>query len=332
MGERVAVKQRNVWIVHGEDAVLVQEKKAELLSRYFKGDVPEPTVLESGAALKAYRYALDGQSLFSSAAAVIAENPYFFKKALRKDDEKDFAEWLTALKALSEETFVVLTAEGKPDKRLKATKSLFALASDLECKLLKPEDAVAAVEERLYDARKHLAPAARAYLLEVLSSWTTLSKPFLMTECDKWCLMAGEEKEISKALLETALPDFMDRGIFRFFDKLTARDAKEILASADHVFTDVDAILKNTGFIASQFRKIKMLKEMERNHVPSTEQIRRLELRSSWALKALAAQAKRMTEKEAEDFLLALFQCQYALRRGMDVNIKDVLLRFCVKK
>ena len=75
-----------------------------------------------------------------------------------------------------------------------------------------------------------------------------------------------------------------------------------------------------------------MLKEMERNHVPSTEQIRRLELRSSWALKSLAAQAKRMTEKEAEDFLLALFQCQYALRRGMDVNIKDVLLRFCVKK
>ncbi len=332
MGERVAVKQKNVWIVHGEDVVLVQERKAELLSRYFKGDVPEPTILESGAALKEYRYALDGQSLFSDSSAIVAENPYFFKKALRKDDEKDFAEFLTALKALPPETFVVLTSEGKPDKRLKATKSLFAFASDLECNLLKPEDAVAAVEERLYDLRKHLAPAARAYLLDVLSSWTTLSKPFLMTECDKWCLMAGEETDISKALLETALPDFMDRGIFRFFDKLTARDAKEISAAADHVFTDTESILKNTGFIASQFRKIKMLKEMERNHVPTAEQLRRLELRNSWALKSLSAQAKRMTEKEAEDFLLELYRCQYALRRGRDANIKDVLLRFCVKK
>ena len=328
----MTVRQKNVWIVHGEDAVQVQEKKAELLTRYFKRNVPEPTILEPGASVADYRYALGGLSLFSTQTAVVGNAPYFFKRALRKEDEDLFPTFLAELQEISEDIFVVIVCEGKPDKRFKAVKELFKIASDLECPLLKPETGVELVDMRLSDAGKRLTPSARALLTDVLASWSQLSRPFLMTECDKLVLMAGDAREISKELLETALPDYMDRGIFRFTEQLLARDATAVLDAADHVFTDTDSILKNTGFLASKFRQIKMLKEMNRMHAPVSEKMKILAPRGAWQMRALEAEAKLVSEKEATDFLEDIFRVQYAARRGVDTEIKDILLRFCLKK
>ncbi len=328
----MAVKQKNVWIVHGEDSVLVSEKKSELLTRYFKGDVPEPTVLESAASIEDYKYALGGLSLFSSGTAVIGNMPYFFKKALKKEDEAAFSGFISELKEIPEEIFVVFVCNEKPDKRLKAVKTLFGFASDLECALMKSDDAEQLVEQRLYDAGKRMTPEARAYLADVIASWSYLSRPFLATECDKLILMAGENSEISKSLLELALPDYMDRGIFRFFDRLLARDAQAVMEAADHVFTDMDTILKNTGFIASKFRKIKMFHEMNRARVSAAEKMKRLEARSAWVMRSIEGEARQVSEKEASDFLMDIFRVQYAMRRGQDADIKDVLLRFCLKR
>lgn len=326
----VTVKQKNVWLVCGEDSVLVQEKKRELLTRYFKGNPPEPAVFDASGNFEEYRNALSGQSLFSAETALVIENPPFLKRALKKEDEKPFAAFLESLRAAPAEVFTVITADGKPDKRLKAVKELLSAASVIECGLMKPQDGTEWMERYLYDRGKSLDRPARAYLDEVLSAWSEISQPFLETECDKILLMCTG-KTVTKKILETALPDYMDQGVFRFADRLLDRDAEAVLEAADRVFTDAQSTLKNIGFLASQFRRIKMLKEMQRAGLPPQEKMKRLGVRGSWQMRNIEQAAKKVTEKEAEDFLLALFRFQYTARQGgSEEEIKDVLLRFCV--
>lgn len=329
---KVSNKQKNVWLVFGDDAVLIQEKKNELIRRYFKNGAPDPAVLGSGAGLPEISAALGGQSLFSSASAVVIAEPYFLKRALRKEDEKPYEAFLDELRGLSEDIFVVMTYAGKPDRRLKAVKSLLAYASTIECTLMKAEDGLQMMEEYLYDRGKRLAPDARAYLESVLSAWTEISEPFLASECDKIQLMCGDAKTVTKDLLVDALPSYMDQGIFHFYDLLIARNAAAVREGIPQVFTDQETELKNTGFLASKFRQIKMLKEMAKERPSPAEKVKRLGLRSSWQLRGLEADAKRMTEKEAEDFLLGLFRCRYHARlSGAETEIGDVLLRFCLR-
>ena len=179
---------------------------------------------------------------------------------------------------------------------------------------------------------KQMDPQARAYLEEVLGSWEELSLPLLQTECDKIVLMAGTNPKISKRLLEVALPDYMDQGIFRFTDALMSKRADLVLRSADRVFRNPGETIKNVGFLASRFRKIKILKELQRNHASLQDMQKKLEIRNQWAWKSLLKDAGKVTEEEAEEFLLGLFNYQMALRRGENDILKDLLLRFCLRK
>lgn len=324
-------KKLNVWLVCGEDSVLVAERRRELVRRYFKGNPPEPTVFDGAAGYEEYRAALEGQSLFSAETAVIIENPPFLKRALPEREEKAFARFLEALRDAPPEVFTVLTFAGKPDKRLKAVKSFLAFASVLECGLMKPQDAAEWMERYCYDRGVRFEPAARAYLLEVLTAWAEISRPFLETECDKILLMCTGNT-VTQKLLEAALPDYMDQGVFRFADKLLARDARAVAEAVPRVFTDTSATLKNIGFLAARFRRIKMYREMGNAPISPKEKMERLGVKNSWQLKNVEQDARRVTETETEDFLLSLFDFQYRARQGgSEEEIGDVLLRFCLR-
>ena len=106
----------------------------------------------------------------------------------------------------------------------------------------------------LMDCGKRVESEARAYMEEVIGSWETISRPFLQTECDKIVLMAGNRTGISKKLLEYALPEYMDQGIFKFTDALIAKNASAVMENTDHVFTDVSETIKNLGFISAKFK------------------------------------------------------------------------------
>ncbi len=328
----VKAKQKNVWLVCGEDLVLVQEKKRELLHRYFKGNEPDPAVFEEGGSFPEYRAALEGQSLFSPDAAVVIQNPFFLKKALKKEEEKPYEDFLGDLRAMPPEVFLVMTLDGKPDKRTKAVKKLLDFASLIECEYLRAADGAEYMEEYLYDRGRKLTPDGRAWLEEVLGTWADISTPFLQTECDKILLTAGEAKTVTKELLETTVTGYMNQMIFSFFDRLIARDAAAVLEGAPRVFTDAAAVLKNVGFLTTQFRRIKMWKELARARVPQAEAAARIGLRGTWQIRQMEARARQMTEKEAEDFLLALFRWQYGQRMGGgSEELSDVLVRFCLE-
>lgn len=326
-------KKENVRLLYGNDLVSLSLRKEELIKTYFKGEVPDTTVLESPGNYESCKNALGGQSLFFSKTAVIIQNPFFLKKTVRNEkEEKEFDDFIMLLQELPHDTLVILIAEGTLDKRLKTTKELSAICFAEECTLLNPREGASRMSLLLAKEGKQMDPQAQAYLEEVLGSWEELSLPLLQTECDKIVLMAGANPKISKRLLEVALPDYMDQGIFRFTDALMSKRADLVLRRADRVFRNPGETIKNVGFLASRFRKIKILKELQRNHASLQDMQKKLEIRNQWAWKSLLKDAGKVTEKEAEEFLLGLFNYQMALRRGENDILKDLLLRFCLRK
>ncbi len=326
-------KKENVRLLYGNDLVSLSLRKEELIKTYFKGEVPDTTVLESPGNYESCKNALGGQSLFFSKTAVIIQNPFFLKKTVRNEkEEKEFDDFIMLLQDLPHDTLVILIAEGTLDKRLKTTKELSAICFVEECTLLNPREGASRMSLLLAKEGKQMDSQARAYLEEVLGSWEELSLPLLQTECDKIELMAGTNSKISKRLLEVALPDYMDQGIFRFTDALMSKRADLVLRRADRVFRNPGETIKNVGFLASRFRKIKILKELQRNHASLQDMQKKLEIRNQWAWKSLLKDAGKVTEEEAEEFLLGLFNYQMALRRGENDILKDLLLRFCLRK
>lgn len=326
-------KKENVRLLYGNDLVSLSLRKEELIKTYFKGEVPDTTVLESPGNYESCKNALGGQSLFFSKTAVIIQNPFFLKKTVRNEkEEKEFDDFIMLLQDLPHDTLVILIAEGTLDKRLKTTKELSAICFAEECTLLNPREGASRMSLLLAKEGKQMDSQARAYLEEVLGSWEELSLPLLQTECDKIVLMVGANPKISKRLLEVALPDYMDQGIFRFTDALMSKRADLVLRRADRVFRNPGETIKNVGFLASRFRKIKILKELQRNHASLQDMQKKLEIRNQWAWKSLLKDAGKVTEEEAEEFLLGLFNYQMALRRGENDILKDLLLRFCLRK
>ncbi|MDU7216696.1 MAG: DNA polymerase III subunit delta [Dialister sp.] len=326
-------KKENIRLLYGNDLVSLSLRKEELIKTYFKGEVPDTTVLESPGNYEACKNALGGQSLFFSKTAVIIQNPFFLKKTVRNEkEEKEFDDFIMLLRELPHDTLVILIVEGTLDKRLKTTKELSAICFAEECTLLNPREGASRMSLLLAKEGKQMDSQARAYLEEVLGSWEELSLPLLQTECDKIVLMAGTNPKISKRLLEVALPDYMDQGIFRFTDALMSKRADLVLRRADRVFRNPGETIKNVGFLASRFRKIKILKELQRNHASLQDMQKKLEIRNQWAWKSLLKDAGKVTEEEAEEFLLGLFNYQMALRRGENDILKDLLLRFCLRK
>ena len=321
------LNKKNCCFLYGEDLVSLALRREGLLKAYFAGDPPDPVLFDGEGSLEEYENALAGQSLFSSATAVVIHNPPFLKRISKAEkEEKAALRFVERLEGLPPDIFCLIQLDGKPE-------GLLSVCYSEELSLLLPRDAAGAMIRLLSAAGKRVDFSARTYLEDVLSSWDTISLPLLQTECDKMVLMCGEKSVVTKELLELALPDYMNQGIFKFVDALLDKRSQLVLESADRVFTDMTTTIKNLGLLSSKFRKIKILKEMERNHVPPTRIQQALGVRSSWQWRAVQAEARKVTEEEAEWFLLEIMKYQLASRQGAsELELKDLLLKYCLRK
>ncbi len=326
------LNKRNCIFLYGDDLVSASLRKEGLLNAYFHGNPPDVTVFDGEGSFEAYENALAGQSLFTSESAVVLHNPPFLKRISKseKEDPRE-ASFLQALKDLAPEIFCIIVLDGKPDKRTKVVKTLLSICYSEEMNLMQPKDAAGEMIRLLSVAGKRVDFPARSYLEAVLSTWSEISLPLLQTECDKIVLMC-DGPMVTKEILALALPDYMNQGIFKFVDALLDKKAQAVMASADRVFTDVPSTIKNLGFISSKFRKLKALKEMERNHQPPTRIQEALGVRGSWMWRSLQAEAKKVSEADADWFLLEIFKYQLKSRQGSsEAELKDLLLKYCMK-
>lgn len=327
------LNKQNCVFLYGDDLVSMNIRKDGLLSAYFHGQAPDPTVFDGTGSYEEYENALAGQSLFSSDTAVVIHNPFFLKRISKSEkEEKRQEKFLDTLKNLPPEIFLLIMQDGKIDKRTKIGKGLLAICYSEELSLMKPRDAAGVMTRMLSDAGKRVDFNARGYLEEVLSSWEGISRPLLQTECDKIVLMCGSSDMVTKHILELALPDYMNQGIFPFVDALLDKKASLVLERADRVFTDTSTTIKNLGFLSYKFRQIKMLKELSRARVPVMRMQQMMGIRNSWAWKSLLRDGRKVSEADAEWMLKAIFTYEFNSRQGSsELDLKDLLLRYCMR-
>lgn len=338
----VMKKRVNCCFLYGDDKVAITERAKALAKRYFKGNIPEAIIFRESGTFDEYESALGTQSLFSTDTYVILDNPPFLKKKTKKKeeegkkakksdkDDKEKDSFLEALKNTGEEVFVMILG-GSIDKRLSIVKSLLALSYSEELNLIKPEQGAELMINLLMERGKNVDFNGRAYLEEVVSSWESVSKPFLETECDKIALMCGDKKTVTEAILRYALPQYLNQGIFHFVEALLRKDEMAVLENTDRVFTDTTSIILNLGFILTKYRQFKILKEMERNHY-SVQEIKTKLSMNPYAFKYLQRDANMVTEEEAEWFIMAGYRYFKSSRQDSeDLEIKDLLLQYVRK-
>ncbi len=325
-------KKRNCCFLYGDDPVSINVRKNEMLNLYFHGNVPEPAIFDGNGSFEEYKTALGGQSLFQQESAVIIKNPPFLKKAARGKADSAQADFFETLKELSTDVLLIIIWEGKPDKRIKVVKDLMSLCYTEEWGLINPRDATGIMTRMLAEEGKRLDYDGRAYLEEMLSSWENISRPFLQTECDKIVLMCGSRQMVTQKLLEYAMTDYMNQGIFHFIDDLIDRKTEKVLTGIPRVFIDIPSTIKNLGALSAVFRKIKIYHELSRNHFSDAEIQKRMGLRSSWALRNVKNQALKVREEKAEWFLLEIFDYQMKTRQAaQSLDLQDLFIKYCMK-
>lgn len=326
--------KKNCYFLYGDDPVLLNERKSDILNTYFKGNPPEPAYFEGKGSFEEYRNALCGQSLFSSDTAVLIQNPFFLKKAVKSEkEEEQQKEFLETAREIPEETLLIILFEGKPDARTKVVKELKKFCVAEEMGFIKPDQAAGIMAQILGERGKRFEPEAREYLEEVLSTWENVSRPLLEVEVEKIDLMTGKRVTVPKRILEFSLPGYVNQGVFAFADALLSKKVKQILESTDKVFKDTSTEISGLGLISSKFRNIKILKEMERARMPESKIREALGMRSPYAYRYLKRDADKVTEKDAEWMLLGIFNYQLKKRMGdRDMSLKDLFLKYCMER
>lgn len=325
----MAVKN-NCYFLHGEDIVAIHTREKEILNKYANGQDIDVTVFDFEDTYEGYKSRLESQSLFCEKIAVIINNPFFLKKKTQSEkEEKEFEDFIDVLKNLTEDTLLIITHEGKADKRGKNVKVLNNICNVFECVMLKALSGFEQMEFKFRQNGKSLSFEAGEYLKDVLSSWSELSESLLSTECDKILLMAGNSKVISRELLEEALPEYMNQVIFKYADQLFSKNTQAILQNTDRVFYDISSEIKNIGYISSQLRKMKIIKEMQRTGKSNNEIFEFLKIKSQWQMKKILQTARNLNEFDIDNLIVDLFTYQYNKRHGQtEKKIKDVFLKF----
>ena len=85
------LNKKNCCFLYGEDLVSLALRREGLLKAYFEGDPPDPVLFDGEGSLEEYENALSGQSLFSSATAVVIHNPPFLKRISKAEKEEKAA-------------------------------------------------------------------------------------------------------------------------------------------------------------------------------------------------------------------------------------------------
>ena len=117
---------------------------------------------------------------FSSDTAVLIQNPFFLKKAVKSEkEEEQQKEFLETAREIPEETLLIILFEGKPDARTKVVKKLKKFCVAEEMGFIKPDQAAGIMAQILGERGKRFEPEAREYLEEVLSTWEMFPGLFL---------------------------------------------------------------------------------------------------------------------------------------------------------
>lgn len=248
---------------------------------------------------------LQSQSLFFEKRRFEFINPAFLKS---KDDSARADDLLAALNNIPEGTRVFLILEGKTDKRLKFTKDILRIAAVREARLVAKQDVVERVISLLGKHQSRLDNDARNYLRDVSETWESISEAFLVTECEKWLLMASDGV-VTEEVIRLSLPTYMNQSVFQFWDYLIHKKKELALQMSVRLFDDNPEQLKNIGYVISQLRLCIAVDEATQAGMASSTIAKNMGA-NPYRLKHITRDLKFIKGAQARKMLLDIYQFQ----------------------
>ncbi|WP_374711477.1 DNA polymerase III subunit delta [Symbiobacterium terraclitae] len=219
------------------------------------------------------------------------------------------------LKAPVPSTVLLFTA-GAVDARRKVTKALAAAGAVVECRPLKPEDAVMWVQNRAQSRGKHLNTRAAGLLVERVGTDLRL----LDGELEKLVLYAGKAREIQARDVERMVANMAETEIFRLTDAVLHRDRARAIALLDRLLRQVDHPLQLLVAITNRFRQVLLVKALEDRGLNRRDAAAQAHMHP-YAYGKLADHARAVPRSQVHRALERLLEADLAMKSGFDPRL-----------
>ncbi len=213
-------------------------------------------------------------------------------------EEKELLAFLKYLQQPSPDVALVI-APGKVDMRQKFWKEVAASAYTVSFNLTE-DDRKTLFEEKLLASGLAFAPDARAWMEERFVGKDTGKErvtgnfPFLDSEMDKLSLYMGDNKRVSMTDIEECMSAPSQDNIFKLTDALAERKIDDALNTLDSLRNQGSPCLMVMGMIASNFRKLLMVRSGRDQRLRDDEIMARAGIKSPWQLNKLTTQARKI--------------------------------------
>lgn len=324
----------NIYVLHGEEGQLIEQKKNEILKKYAGYDV---VMYSNETPYDNLMAALQEESLFMESRIFVIHDLPILRKTNDNNSSKELGIWQSLYDILlnyNKENPVILIYNGSLDQRLKINKIFLEKAQTFLFKKLSKEDLIQ-WSERYCRFNKHpFSQDGRQYFYELMDLWTDVPVHFLKTEFDRLFLFLRKDEQITRNLLATEGSDFGSKNIFKFMDAFYDKDISLMLELMPFVMQKKE-FDRFFAYVENQLRLQIMVYECGNEGMNHTEIHRYLQENGmkvkAYPVKLAYQRNKFLRIKELKTFLLDMYDIAIDRRSGIidDSAFSRVCMKYC---
>jgi DNA polymerase III subunit delta len=297
---------RPFYFIFGEDDYLFTEGLKELREAYLSGG-GEAAYLEDNISFKKVAGFARGGDIFSPRKLLVLKNPLFLNSKAGDGEEELVLAY--AKKPVSDVCLVIYASQ--VDKRRRFFKTLVKEKQAYNFSPYKGRDLAAWAKERARLLKKEISPAALEYLLMC----TAENMTHIAGELDKAALFLGEEKTISREVLERLVSCSVNVSIFSLVDCLGDQKKGEGLFLLQEMLSQGEPALKTLFMISRQFQLLYRIRALLDDGIPSRELPRHMSL-PPFVMSKLTQQVEKFTRAELARALTLVRDTDLAIKTG----------------
>lgn len=233
-------------------------------------------------------------------------------------EEKDLSAFLKYLQQPSPDVVVVI-APGKVDMRQKFWKEIAAASYTVSFNLAEA-DRKAIFEEKLLASGLTFAQDARVWMEERFVGKDTAKErlvgnfPFFESEMTKLALYMGENKRVTMADVEECMSAPSQDTVFKLTDALAECNVDGALNTLESLRNQGSPCLMVMGMIASNFRKLLMVRSGRDQRLRDDEIMARARITSPWHLNKLTNQARKISTEQLKKIIFHLARADMRIK------------------
>lgn len=322
----------SIHMLYGNEGQLINEHKLDYLSQFdnlpivnLQDDIGPNRILEQ----------VSEDSLFGDSKVFCLINPGIVKKAGSNNDAwQGLRQYLLQY---SGDNPILIIYHDSIDKRIKDNKELLAAIPNQEYKKLEGGELVLWLRNYCQSNGYGMTHDALDYISQLLELWLDVPVSFMKTEFDRFFLMLGPAKEITKEFLEEHISNYGAKNIFTFKEALINGNMPVLLELFPFIlsYKEMDRAL---SYIEGQLRLQLMVSECRAAGM-SVKQVQDLfqeqgSKTKAYPIKLAYESAPRIPRKALRTLLSGLYQIVTASRMGRgDMSaFKDLILSYCAHR